>query len=132
MIEDLKHALKTAHNNLFTGAKLLTLGNHVAMYAYACNLAFGSNSPLYHHDVEKTDQQDGNVATRITSSGAVAYLTKYHPDRLGFIIYLFVFSKLVDAYQNPKNSTSRVHQDVFTSNVFFRDVAVISQGGRIS
>jgi hypothetical protein len=104
MIQDSKHALKTSRNNLFTGAKLLTLANHVAMYAYARDLAFGTDSPLYHRDVEKTDRQDDNAATRITSSGAVVYIAKYHPDRLGFIIYLFIFGELVDAYQNRKIS----------------------------
>jgi len=54
--------------------------------------------------VEKTDRQDDNAATRITSSGAVAYIAKYHPDRLGFVIYLFIFGELVDAYQNRKIS----------------------------
>jgi hypothetical protein len=39
MIQDSKHALKTSRNNLFTGAKLLTLVNHVAIYAYARDLA---------------------------------------------------------------------------------------------
>jgi len=102
MIQDSKHALKTSRNNLFTGAKLLTVANHVAMYAYARDLAFGPDSPLYHRDVEKTDRQDDNAATRITTSGAIAYIAKYHPDRLGFIIYLFIFGELVDAYQNRK------------------------------
>ncbi|KAH7906400.1 hypothetical protein BJ138DRAFT_1016289 [Hygrophoropsis aurantiaca] len=34
MIQDSKHALKTARNNLFTGARILSLGNHVRSY---CN-----------------------------------------------------------------------------------------------
>lgn len=102
MIQDLKHGLKTSWNNLFTGVKLLTLGNHIAMYAYAHDLAFGPDSPLYYWDMEKTNRQDDNAATCITSSGAVVYLAKYHPDHLGFIIYLFIFGELVDAYQNWK------------------------------
>ena len=35
MIQDSNHGLKTSRNNLFTGAKLLTLGSHIAMYQYA-------------------------------------------------------------------------------------------------
>jgi hypothetical protein len=34
MTQDSKHGLKTDRNNLFTRAKLFTLGTHVAMYSY--------------------------------------------------------------------------------------------------
>ena|SRR5882762_3283629 len=54
MIQDSKHALKTSRNNLFTGAKLLTLANHVAMYAYARDLAFGTDSPLWRKPTDRT------------------------------------------------------------------------------
>ena len=35
MIQDSKHALKTMRNNLFSGARALVLGSHLAMYSYA-------------------------------------------------------------------------------------------------
>ena len=35
MIQDAKQALKTMRNNLFSGARALVLGSHVAMYSYA-------------------------------------------------------------------------------------------------
>ena len=34
MIQDSKHAAKTMRNNLFSGARALVLGNHLAMYSY--------------------------------------------------------------------------------------------------
>lgn len=34
MVQDSKHALKTFRNNLFSGARLLVLGNYVAMYSH--------------------------------------------------------------------------------------------------
>ena len=34
MIQDSKHAAKTLRNNLFSGARALVLGNHLAMYSY--------------------------------------------------------------------------------------------------
>ena len=55
MIQDSNHGLKTSRNNLHTGAKVLTLGNHVAMYLYNRIAAFEKGCPLYHRDVEKTD-----------------------------------------------------------------------------
>lgn len=53
MIQDSKHALKTFRNNLFSGARLLTIGNHTAIYQRIRDMAFESGSPLYHRDVEK-------------------------------------------------------------------------------
>ena len=40
LIQDSKHGLKTFHNNLFSGARLLTLGNHTAIYQRIEQLAF--------------------------------------------------------------------------------------------
>jgi len=66
MIQDSKHALKTMRNNLFSGARALVLGSHLAMYSYARDLAFTEidGHPLYHRDVQKMDRQDDNAATR--------------------------------------------------------------------
>lgn len=102
MIQDSNHGLKTSRNNLHTGAKVLTLGNHVAMYLYNRIAAFEKGCPLYHRDVEKTDRQDDNAAIRTHSGSYVAYLTKFHRDKLGHIVYLFVNGELIDAYQNRK------------------------------
>ena len=55
MIQDSKHALKTFCNNLFLGARLLTLGNYTAIYNRIREMAFEEGSPLYHRDVEKLD-----------------------------------------------------------------------------
>lgn len=64
-IQDSKHSLKTFHNNLFTGARLLVLGNYTARYDTMHNIAFMEASPLYHQDVEKLDRQDDHAATRL-------------------------------------------------------------------
>ncbi|KAH7904197.1 hypothetical protein BJ138DRAFT_1107029, partial [Hygrophoropsis aurantiaca] len=100
MIQDSKHALKTFRNNLFSGARLLTLGNFVAIYERIRALAFEDGTPLYHRDVEKLDRQDDNAATRLFSATTLNFLTERHPDYVGEIVYLFVFGELVDAYQN--------------------------------
>ena len=100
MIQDSKHALKTFRNNLFLGARLLTLGNYTAIYNRIHKMAFKEGSPLYHRDVEKLYRQDDNAATRLFSAATLDFLSKNHPDYLGEIVYLFVFGELVDAYQN--------------------------------
>ena len=100
LLQDSKHALKTLRNNLFSGARLLTLGNHTMLYTTIRDLAFSNGSPLYRRDVEKLDRQDDNAATRLFSADTLLYLSNHYPDRTGEIVYLFVFGDLIDAYQN--------------------------------
>ena len=100
LLQDSKHALKTLRNNLFSGAQLLTFGNHTMLYSTICDLAFSNGSPLYHRDVEKLDRQDDNAASRLFSADTLSYLTNHYPNNTGEIVYLFVFGDLIDAYQN--------------------------------
>ncbi|KAF7424768.1 hypothetical protein PC9H_010079 [Pleurotus ostreatus] len=101
MVQDSKHSLKTFRNNLFSGARLLTLGNYVAAYHFIRTIAFTPNSPLYHRDVEKLDRQDDSAAARLFSAATLEFIVHaQNPEYTGIIIYLFVFGELVDAYQN--------------------------------
>lgn len=100
MIQDSKHVLKTFWNNLFSGARLLTFGNHAMFFAHIRDLANENGSPLYKRDVEKVDRQDDNAATRLFSADTLQFLGANHPEWTGTIIYLFIFGELVDAYQN--------------------------------
>jgi hypothetical protein len=99
-IQDPKHGLKTFHNNLFSGAQLLTLGNYTAQYSRIRAMAFKDGTPLYHRDVEKLDHQDDNAAARLFSSATLKFLIDHHPDDIGEIVFLFVHGEIVDAYQN--------------------------------
>ncbi|KAH6870856.1 hypothetical protein BKA70DRAFT_1578587 [Coprinopsis sp. MPI-PUGE-AT-0042] len=98
--QDSKHGLKTFRNNLFSGARLLSLGNFVAIYERIRALAHEAGSPLYIRDVEKTDRQDDSAATRLFSAPILEFIVKNHPDYIGEVVYLFVFGELIDAYQN--------------------------------
>ncbi|KAJ7205209.1 hypothetical protein GGX14DRAFT_368089 [Mycena pura] len=103
MVQDSKHALKTYRNNLFSGARLLTLGSYVALYHHIRDLAFDDDSPLYHRDVEKVDRQDDRAATRTFSAATLLALIRRLercPELRGVIVYLFVFGEAVDAWQN--------------------------------
>ncbi|KAF5378717.1 hypothetical protein D9757_010757 [Collybiopsis confluens] len=65
MVQDSEHALKTFRNNLFSGARLLVMGNLAAFFQQIHDLAFEDDSPLYHRDVNKLDRQDDNAACRL-------------------------------------------------------------------
>lgn len=99
-IQDSKHGLKTLCNNLFSGARLLTLGSYTAIYQHISELAQEAGSHLYHQDVIKLDRQDDLAATCLFSAATMEFLSKHHPEYLGEIVYLFVFGELIDAYQN--------------------------------
>ncbi|EEB90751.1 hypothetical protein MPER_11001 [Moniliophthora perniciosa FA553] len=103
MVQDSKHALKTFRNNLFSGARLLVLGNYCAFYAQVHKVASDrENSPVFIKDVDNADKQDDNAATRLFSAATLKYLAENHPEWAGLIVYLFVFGELIDAYQNRK------------------------------
>lgn len=74
------------------------------MYRCIEELAYEAGTPLYHRDVHKLDRQDDNAAARLFSATTLEFLSQNHPDYLGEIIYLFVFGKLIDAYQNHEIS----------------------------
>ena len=102
IVQDSKHASKTIRNNIFSGARLLVLGNHIVMYPQVRDIAFSDrpDNPLYHRDVEKMDRQDDNAATRLFSAATLNFIREHHPDRIGLAVYLFVMGEVVDAYQS--------------------------------
>lgn len=100
MVQDNKHGLKTAWNNLFSGARLLVTGGYTTGYGDVRELAYHDNSPLFIRDVEKLDRQDDNAAMRLFSSATLDFVTKFYPERHALIVYLFVLADLHDAYQN--------------------------------
>ena len=132
MIQDSKHALKTMRNNLFSGARALVLGNHLAMYSYARDLAFTEidNHPLYHRDVQKMDRQDDNAATRLFSAATLEFVRKHHPDRIGFAVYLFVMGEVIDAYQSRSISHCERLRMAFRCRYFLRLWRRLLQAGQ--
>lgn len=100
MVQDSKHAAKTLRNNLFSGARLLVLGNHVALFRHIFEMAFEEGSPLYHRDVQNLDHQDDNAAAWLGTAETLQFLSDNHADRLGTIIFLFALMEVLDAYQN--------------------------------
>ncbi|KAJ6459147.1 hypothetical protein C8R47DRAFT_1028273 [Mycena vitilis] len=100
MIQDAKHGLKTFRNNLFTGAKLFTMGNYTAIFRRIFEMAMARNSPMYRRDVLRLDRQDDAAACRLFCAAVLEWLTENHPEHIGEIVYLFIFGELIDAYQS--------------------------------
>ncbi len=93
-VQDSKHSLKTFRNNLFSGARLLVLGDSVAFYEMVQEMGFDTNSPIFHRDVEKLDRQDDCAASRLFSASSLKWMTDRHPEwRLALsCTYLFLAS----------------------------------------
>ena len=102
MIQDSKHVATTLRNNLFSGARALVIGNHLAMYSYVRDMVFTTipGSPLYHRDVEKLDRQDDNAATHLFSAASLDFVINQIPNCLGLTVYLFVMGETIDVYQS--------------------------------
>jgi hypothetical protein len=99
-VQDSNHARKTGRNQLFSGARLLAIGNNTTHYSQLRDCVIGVVSPLFHRDVEKVDRQDDRAAARLTSSAFLAHVARLYPNRAGLIIYLFVLGEMIDAWQN--------------------------------
>ncbi|KAG2145165.1 hypothetical protein DEU56DRAFT_899942 [Suillus clintonianus] len=118
-IQDPKHGLKTFRNNLFSGARLLILGNYTALFAHIRAMAFEDGTPLYHRDVEKLDRQDDNAAARLFSSATLKFLVEHHPDHVGEIVFLFIHGEIVDAYQHRSISHCERVKMVLRARYFY-------------
>ncbi|EEB92292.1 hypothetical protein MPER_09224 [Moniliophthora perniciosa FA553] len=84
MVQDSKHALKTFRNNLFSGARLLVLGNFTAHFRQIFEAVLDDKSPMFHRDVgSKLDKQDDNAASRLFSAANLEFFLEHRPDMLG-------------------------------------------------
>jgi hypothetical protein len=100
-IQDPKHGRKTSRNNLFSGARLLVLGNHTTYYEEIRHMACENDTPLYWRDVDRLDRQDDRAAARLFSASFLEFcITQHGRTNVALPIYLFVFGELIDAYEN--------------------------------
>jgi len=97
-IQDPKHGCKMARNNLFSGSRLLALGDHTAHYGQVQYLADEKDTPLYWRDVDRLDRQDDRAAARLFSAPFLEYCIR--SSHVTLPIYLFVLGELIDAYEN--------------------------------
>lgn len=100
LIQDSKHGAKTARNQIFTGARILSLGDKPLFYSQMHDLAFTPLSPLYRRDVENVDRQDDRAAARLFSAATLKFHIDNWPHRQAAALYLFFLGGLVDAWQS--------------------------------
>lgn len=100
IVQDSKHALKTGRNQLFTGARMLVLGNFACFFQQLLNFSKHALGPLFARDVEKVDRQDDRAAARLFSGESQNFHMTHYPQQIGLSVYLFVVGELVDAWQN--------------------------------
>jgi hypothetical protein len=92
-VQDPKHAKKTARNQLFSGARLLTLGLGTVRYDHIKLLASSPSTVLYQRDVVNVDKQDDGAAYRIFCSQLLDQCCDMIPTNseiLPAFVYLFV------------------------------------------
>ena len=100
IVQDSKHGLKTGRNQLFTGARMLVIGNFPCFYQQLLDFTTHPLGPLFARDVEKVDRQDDRAAARLFSAESPNFHTSHHQSQVGLSVYLFVIGELVDAWQN--------------------------------
>ncbi|KAJ6528185.1 hypothetical protein B0H19DRAFT_969274 [Mycena capillaripes] len=98
-MQDSKHALKTARNQIMNGARMIVIGYFTVFFSMLRNLAFNILGPLFANDIEKADKQDDRAAARLFSAATLNFHSENHPEQIGLSIYLFVLGELVDAWQ---------------------------------
>ncbi|KAG9086887.1 hypothetical protein FRC06_002840 [Ceratobasidium sp. 370] len=75
-IQDVKHAMNTAQNSIYSGTHSMILGNCVVHYLQVLVLSVECHSPLYQRDVCKVDRQDDRAATRLFSSAFLRHIAR--------------------------------------------------------
>ncbi|KAF8594406.1 hypothetical protein BDV93DRAFT_459064 [Ceratobasidium sp. AG-I] len=97
-IQDVKHAIKAARNNAYSGAHSMIIGNKPVYFLQIVMLAKDPGSPLYMRDVHRVDRQDDLAALRLFSSAFLRHVL--HHDLTGLAVWLFVFGDFFDAFQS--------------------------------
>jgi hypothetical protein len=99
-VQDSKHGLKMARNQLFTGARIIVLGNFPCFYQQILEFPKHPLGPLFSRDVERVDCQDDCATARLFSAESLDFHITHYPDQVGLSAYLFVMGELIDAWQN--------------------------------
>ncbi|CAB5365021.1 unnamed protein product [Rhizophagus irregularis] len=118
-VQDPKHAKKTARNQLFTGARLLSLGIGTARYDQLFQLAHQDQHVLLKRDVLNVDKQDDGAAYRMFHSENLAQIIRLGTipsDMIGLFIYLFVLESHSTKWYNMQRSIISIQSyDIFIS-----------------
>lgn len=118
IVQDSKHARKTFRNNMFTGARVITLGNGTTAYSDARHILEYPFCPIFRRDIFKLDRQDDLAAARLFSAETLSCVCTNAPDKLGLIVYLYIFGEVADAWQNRAISHQERVRMIFRARFF--------------
>jgi hypothetical protein len=119
MIQDPKHARKTAANQPLSGARVICFGRfHVDIQQLAVLLE-EATSPLYKRDVFDSDRQDDGRAYRMFSAKTLEAALK-REECTGLSVYLFVFGEMTDAWLNQSIGHRQRLRSSWTAEFFLR------------
>ncbi|KAJ7255123.1 hypothetical protein B0H12DRAFT_1071051 [Mycena haematopus] len=120
VIQDAKHGRKTFRNNVFSGARTLTLGNFVVFYEHIHTLGIKPNTPLYRRDFIKSDRMDDPAAARFFSAAFLEQAAEDPGENLGLVVYLLVFGDFIDAWQSRTLSHHERAKIVIRTHLFLQ------------
>lgn len=119
MIQDPKHARKTAANQLLSGARVLSFGRFYVDIQQLATILQDANSPLYKRDVFDCDRQDDGRAYR-TFSAKTVEASLNHEECTGLTVYLFIFGEMCDAWLNQEIGHCARIRSAWTAAFFLR------------
>ncbi|KIJ10566.1 hypothetical protein PAXINDRAFT_57320, partial [Paxillus involutus ATCC 200175] len=105
-VQDSKHGLKAARNQLCTGACILSLGNFPIHFQMLLDVADHPLTPLFQHDVDRVDKQDDCTASRLFAKETLDFTLHHYSDHPALSSYLFTLGNLIDAWQHRSLSHS--------------------------
>ncbi|KAG9122941.1 hypothetical protein FRC07_000444 [Ceratobasidium sp. 392] len=117
-IQDVKHAMKTARNNLFSGTRTLIIGNSPIYYLQILMLSVDSRSPLYQRDVLKVDRQDDRAATRIFSSAWLRHVVQISAEQSSGVPFKPAPLSIVSSNLPPPSSVLKHSLNAFIALLF--------------
>ncbi|KAG8717565.1 hypothetical protein FRC09_014080 [Ceratobasidium sp. 395] len=117
-IQDVKHAMKTARNNLFSGTRTLIIGNSPIYYLQILMLSVDSRSPLYQRDVLKVDRQDDRAATRIFSSAWLRHVVQISSEQSSGVPFKPAPLSIVSNNLPPPSSVLKHSLNAFIALLF--------------
>jgi len=92
-VQDLKHTKKTARNQIFSEAKLLSLVINIVYYDQLFKLAHWSQHFLLKHDILNVNKQDDGAALHTFHSNNLMQILVNNTlidETIGLFVYLFI------------------------------------------
>jgi hypothetical protein len=97
-VQDVKHAKKTARNQIHYETRLITFGNSTVCYDQLCDLVKKENSGLCIRDVYNVDKQDDGAVFHVFHSRLLEMCQDngvINLGKLSLFVYLFILGKII-------------------------------------